>query len=188
MVALLDLWLPVVVSGVLVFVVSSVVHMLLPIHKGDYGKLPGEEEILATMKSQGVTPGQYMFPRPASMKEMATPAMIERYERGPVGFMSVVPSGAPTMGRSLLLWFLYTLVVSIFVGYLCKLSLPAGAVYGDVFRVAATVAFLGYGLGVLNDSIWRGVRWGITLKFVFDGAVYALVTAGVFSWLWPAGA
>jgi hypothetical protein len=185
MVDLLDLWIPILVSGALVFVASSVIHMCLPIHKGDYKKLPGEEELLSAMKGQGVERGQYMFPMPPSMKEMNSPQMIEKYERGPVGYMVVLPSGAPGMGKSLVQWFVYTLVISVFVAYLATLMLDPGAHYGDVFRITSTVAFLGYGVGVLNDSIWKGVSWRITLKHVFDGAVYALVTAGVFGWLWP---
>ena len=47
MVALADLWLPILVSGVVVFVVSSVIHMLIPIHRGDYAKLPGEDAVRA---------------------------------------------------------------------------------------------------------------------------------------------
>ncbi|MCH7490780.1 MAG: hypothetical protein IID05_08795, partial [Gemmatimonadetes bacterium] len=48
-----------------------------------------------------------------------------------------------------------------------------------------TVAFAGYGLALLQGSIWFGRKWGATLRSVFDGLVYALVTAGMFGWLWP---
>jgi len=54
-----------------------------------------------------------------------------------------------------------------------------------VFRVVGTAAILGHAVGSLQDSIWKGVRWGVTAKFVFDGVVYGLVTAGTFAWLWP---
>ena len=51
---LADLWLPIVLSAVLVFVVSSILHMVIPIHKGDYKKLPGEDQVLESMRGAGV--------------------------------------------------------------------------------------------------------------------------------------
>jgi hypothetical protein len=54
-----------------------------------------------------------------------------------------------------------------------------------VFRVVGSAAWLGYGIGHVSDSIWRAEPWANTLKNLFDGLVYALVTAGVFGWLWP---
>jgi hypothetical protein len=29
------------------------------------------------------------------------------------------------------------------------------------------------------------MKWSATLKNMFDGLLYALVTAGTFGWLWP---
>ncbi len=180
-----DLWLPILLSSVFVFIVSSIMHMAIPIHKGDYKKLPEEEKILEAMRTHGVSPGQYAFPRADSMKEMGTPEMIEKCEKGPVGFITVVRSGKPGMGKSLVQWFLYSVLISIFVGYVAKLALAAGADYGTVFRVTGTIAILAYGVGQFHDSIWKGQPWGITMKFLFDGVVYGLVTAGTFGWLWP---
>ena len=185
MVSLAELWLPVLLSAVFVFIVSSILHMVIPIHKGDFKKLPGEEKVLEEMRSQGVQPGSYMFPCAGSMKDMGSPEMIEKCKRGPVGFMTVVPSGPPGMGKSLVQWFVYTILVSVFVAYAARLGLDYGASFMIVFRLTSTAAILGYALGVLNDSIWKGQSWGITLKFVFDGVIYALVTAGTFGWLWP---
>ena len=39
MVPLSTLWVPILVSAVLVFVASSFIHMVLPYHKGDYRKV-----------------------------------------------------------------------------------------------------------------------------------------------------
>jgi hypothetical protein len=182
---ILDLWLPILLSAVFVFVVSSVVHMVLPIHKGDYKKLPGEAGILEAMRAQGVQPDEYMFPCASSMKDMCTPEMIEKFKQGPVGIMTVMPSGPPRMGKCLVLWFLYLIVVGVFVGYITGLALGAGAEYKRVFRVAGTVAILAYAVGNLPATIWKGQKWSTTCKFIFEGVVYGLVTAGTFGWLWP---
>lgn len=183
---LAELWLPILLSAVLVFVVSSIVHMLLPLHKGDYRKLPGEERVLEAMRAEGVTPGTYMLPRPDSMKEMCSPEMVERFERGPVGQLIVVPSAPPAMGKSLLQWFLFSVLVSIFVAYIAWHALGKGDhAYLDVFRVTGATALLAYGIAVIPDSIWKGTSWRITAKFVFDGLLYGLVTAGAFAGFWP---
>lgn len=185
MVALLDLWLPILLSAVFVFVVSSVIHMALPIHKGDYKKLPGEAKVLDAMRGESVQPGSYMFPCCESMKDMGSPEMIDRLNKGPVGFLTVIPNGPMAMGKSLTQWFLFSLVISVFAAYIGTFSLNAGAEYMTVFRLTGTIAVLGYAISNVTDSIWKGVSWGITAKFFFDGVAYGLVTAGTFAWLWP---
>ncbi|MHC4960449.1 MAG: hypothetical protein ACYTGN_19035 [Planctomycetota bacterium] len=182
---LTELWLPIVLSAVLVFVVSSIIHMALPIHKGDMQKLGGEEAVLESMRAQNVTPGSYMFPCAESMKAMGSPEMLEKFKRGPVGYMTVLPNGAPAIGKNLVNWFLYSLVVGALVAYVAHHALAPGAKYYLVFRVTGTAAILGYAIGALQDSIWKGQSWKITGKFVFDGAIYGLCTAGAFAGFWP---
>jgi hypothetical protein len=184
MVSLADLWLPILLSAVFVFIVSSLLHMLIPIHRGDHKKLPGEEQILAAIRDQSVAPDAYMFPCPESMKQMDSPEMINKYNEGPVGHLTVFKNGPPNIGKSLTLWFLYSVVLSFFVGYIAKLGLGRGEEYITVFRMTGTVAILCYAVVYLENSIWKGQKWGVTFKFIFDGIIYGLVTAGTFSWLW----
>ena len=89
------------------------------------------------------------------------------------------------MGKPLVLWFLYTLIVGLLVAYLTGRTVGVGTDYLHVFRVAGTAAFLAYAGGEPVASIWFGRSWGATVKHVIDGLVYALVTAGTFGWLWP---
>ena len=42
MVPLASLWLPVLLSSVIVFFASFILHMVLPWHKHDYARLPDE--------------------------------------------------------------------------------------------------------------------------------------------------
>ena len=186
MVPLIELWLPIVAAGVLVFVASSVVHMLLPLHRSDYAKLPNEELVLDAMRKHGVRPGQYMFPLAGSMKEMGTPEMAAKFAKGPVGTLIVRPSGPPSMGASLLQWFAYCLVMGLFTAYAASLVLPHGTDGRLVFRLTATIAFMGYGLYAASESIWKGLRWSTSAKFWLDGLIYGLVTGATFAWLWPA--
>lgn len=185
---LTQLWLPVLVAAVLVFVASSVIHMALPIHKKDYAKLPNEDRALEGLRAAGVQRGHYVFPYAASMQEWGSPEHVEKMNRGPVGFMTVLPNGPIAMGKQLVSWFLYCVVSSVFVAYVAGFTIAAGAPAPSgalVFRLAGTVGFLAYGLGAVIDSIWKGQAWSTSFKFVFDGLVYALVTGGAFAWLWP---
>jgi len=188
MVSIAELWLPILLSGVFVFIASSILHMVLPIHRGDYAKLPGEDAIREAMRSQSVSPGTYMFPCAGSMKEACTPEHTAKLEQGPVGTMVIIPSGPIRIGRCLFQWFIFTLVVGAVVGYLTGVTTAAGTGASEVFRRATTAAFLAYAFSNVADSIWKGVSWTITAKFFFDGLVYALATGAAFAWLWPAAA
>jgi len=179
------LWLPIVASAALIFIVSSVIHMVVQIHKNDYSKLSSETEQLAAMREHGIGPGSYMFPCPSSMKDMGSPEMLEKYKLGPSGYLTVLPPGPPAIGKSLLQWFLYTLLVGVFVAYIADLALVAGAPYMRVFQFTGAAAFMSYGVAPLVESIWKSQAWCTSFKFVFDGLLYALSTAGCFAWLWP---
>lgn len=183
---LTELWLPILLSAVFVFIASSVIHMATPMHKGDLKKLKNEDAVLESMRAHGIEPGDYMFPRACSMKDMSSPEMMEKVKRGPVGWLTVLPPGGINMGKSLAWWFLYTLMIGTVVAYLGWHALGAGASYLSVFRIIGTAAVLAYGLGGhITESIWKGVCWGTTIKFVIDGVIYGLITAGTFGWLWP---
>jgi hypothetical protein len=185
MVPLASLWLPILLSAVLVFVVSSVLHMVLTYHRADYRQLPREDETLAGLRQAGIAPGYYVFPYCPTAKAMSDPALQERYKRGPVGILAVLPNGMPNMGRHLALWFGFCLLTALFVAYLAGRTLASGESYLTVFRVAGAAAFLAFAFGEITDSIWKGQPWSNTVRGMFDGLVYSLVMAGTFGWLWP---
>jgi hypothetical protein len=185
MVSLTALWLPILLSAVAVFIASSILHMVLTYHKSDYTKIPGEESVQEAMRKAGVGRGVYFVPHCADMKDLGKPEVKEKFEKGPVALVTVLPSGMPSMGKSLVLWFVFCLVIGLLVAYLTSRTVPWGADYLSVFRVAGTAAFLGYAGANATESIWKSQPWLITAKHVFDGLVYSLLTAGVFGWLWP---
>lgn len=184
MVALSALWLPILLSAVIVFVASAIMHMVLPYHKGDYKQLPNEEGLLSTLRSASLKPGLYIFPY-CDHKDMKSPAVQEKFKQGPVGMMTIRPSGVPAMPKFLVQWFVYCLVIGFFVAYLTGHTVGPSTHYLAVFRVAGTAAFLAYGLGNLSNGIWKGQPWSMTIKEVIDGLIYGLLTAGTFGWLWP---
>jgi len=182
MVSLMDLWLPILLSAAGVFVVSTILHMVLPYYRSDHSTLNDEESILEALRRAGVSPGEHMFPGCGSMKEMGSPEYVEKCKRGPVGWMTILPNGVWNMGKGLTQWFLFSILVSFCTAYVATFALRADD-FSSVFRLTGTVAFMGYALGVIPNSIWKGVAWSTTLKFVFDGLCYGLTTGLIFAWL-----
>jgi hypothetical protein len=185
MVTVMSLIVPVLVSAVVVFLASWLVHMLLKYHKNDFKKAPNEDGIMDALRKFNIPPGEYMVPRCDTMKEMKEPAFIDKLNKGPVLIMTVMPNGPFRMGKSLAMWFIYCVVVSVFAAYVAGRALPAGSAYLDVFRFAGTVAFVGYTLALWQDTIWYKRTPSTTIKHTFDGLVYGLLTGGVFGAMWP---
>jgi Flp pilus assembly protein TadB len=179
-----QLWLPMILSAVIVFVASSLVHMVLTYHRSDYQKLPNEDAVSAAIRTGNAGAGLYMFPH-MSMADMRSPEGVEKFKKGPVGFLTLRRSGAPGMGKNLVQWFIYSMFVGLLVAYVAGRTVAPGAGYLPVFRIGGTVAFLAYAGGAPIDSIWRGQPWSVTFKAIFDGLLYACLTAGTFGWLWP---
>jgi len=185
MTALTALWFPILVSAVVVFFVSFVIHTVLPWHKNDYPALPGEDAFMAAVRPLAIPPGDYMVPRAGSMKAMKTPEFAEKLARGPVMVLTVLPNGPWAVGSSLVNWFIYSVVVGLLGAYVAGHTLGTDATYLSVFRVVGTVCFAGYALALSQGSIWYKRSWATTARSMIDGLVYAMASAGVFGWLWP---
>jgi hypothetical protein len=185
MVHLGSLWLPIILSAILVFITSSIVHMFLQYHHSDYTKLPNEDAVRSAIRSGNPAPAQYIIPYCPSPKEMQTPEMKQKYSEGPVAVLNLIRPGVPAMGKNLTQWFVFTLIVSLFIAYVAAHCIPPGARYLHVFRIVGAVGFLAYAAGQFPAAIWMGKPWKVAWKEAFDGLLYGLVTAGTFGWLWP---
>lgn len=185
MTELSSLWLPILLSAVFVFIASSIIHMATPWHSADYPAMPDEDAVIKALRPLAIPPGDYMLPRPGSMKDMSSPAFLDKMRQGPVMVLTVMPNGPTNMTRSLGLWFVYCIVVALFAAYVASRALAPGAEYMSVFRFVGTTAFIGFALALWQMSVWYHRSLGTTARSTVDGLVYALVTAGTFGWLWP---
>jgi hypothetical protein len=180
------LWLPIALSAVAVFVLSSLIHMALTAwHASDYGTVPNQDAVMDALRPFAIPPGDYNLPHCDSMAEMKGAAFQDKLKRGPVAIMTVLPNGMMGMGRSLALWFVYLLVVVTLSAYVASRTQPVGAAYLSVFRIIAVPAFLGFAGALWQGHIWYRRSGSTTLKSTIDGLIFALVTAGIFGWLWP---
>jgi len=187
MVPLTSLWLPILLSAVVVFVASSIMHMVLPFHRNDLRRLPSdkEDQVLDMLRRISVPPGDYGAPHAGSAAGMREPAYVAKVTKGPVAFMTIAPGGPPTMAPNLIQWFVYAVIASLLAAYVTSLAAGPGAPYMMVFRVTSVAAFMGYSLALAQHSIWFRRDWGTTIKSMVDGLIYGLLTGGVFGWLWP---
>ncbi len=174
------LWMPIVVSAVVVFFASFITHTILPHHKSEFKKLPNEDAVLST--AAGAPPELYMFPFPASMADMKSPEFIAKTEKGPNGMLIIWPKPV-NKAENLAMTFLFYVVVGVFIAYLGWHSIDAGSTYLHRFRICGTIAFAAHGLGWMSYFIW--FRYGRFWPNFFDSVIFALLTAGVFAWLWP---
>lgn len=185
MVALASLWLPILLSAVLVFIASAILNTVVPWHHGDYPAPPNQDGVMAALRPLAIPPGDYMMPRAASSADMKSPEYLEKLKQGPVVTMTVLPSGPFSMGGSLAQWFVFCLVAGLFAAYVASRALPAGAEYLQVFQLAGTTAFCAYALAQAQQSIWFKRKWSTTVKTMLDGLFYGLLTGGVMGWMWP---
>lgn len=182
MVSLTSLILPILLSALLVWIASSVIHMLLGYHANDFKPVPDEEAARQTLRYPA---GDYVVPFGGSAAAMKSPEFQEKMKTGPIVFMTVLPHGSTSMGRQLTLWYVYCAVVSLFAAYVASRAVGAGGDYLSVFRFVGVTAFVGYTLANWQNSIWYRRSTTTNLKNTFDGLIYALLTAGTFGWLWP---
>jgi hypothetical protein len=187
MLALMSLWMPIVLSGAIIFLASWLLHMVVGHHRSDLSKLPHEDAVVDAVRAAQIPPGDYMAPHVSSPKQMSDPSFLEKRRRGPIVLLTLSAGGELSMGKPLTQWFVYLLIVVLIAAYVASRTLAAGAPYLSVFRVVGTVAFMGFSMGHPHQSIWWQHRWSTTLKYMFDGLIYALLAAGVFGWLWPRG-
>jgi Flp pilus assembly protein TadB len=183
MVPVFALWLPILVSAVLVFAASSLIHMVLKYHASDHRQVPNEAVTAETLRP--LEPGEYVIPYAGSMKEMGEPAYLEKMKRGPIAILTIRRPGSAGIGPSLAMWFVYSILVGIFAAYVAGRALGPGADYLAAFRFTGTTALVAYAVGGWQESIWFGRPWSTTVKNTIDGVIYAVITAGVFGWLWP---
>jgi len=185
MVALSALWMPIVVSAVFVFVALMILHMLPGWHKGDTAAVPGEDQVLATLRGLNLQPGDYRFPFGVTVADMEAPAFLEKMRAGPVGTMTIQPNGEMKMGKMMGLWFIYSLIIAGMVAYVAGETRARGALYTDVFLVSGAVTFCCYSVGLWQSWIWWGKTTRFTLTNSIDGVIFALITGATFGWLWP---
>jgi hypothetical protein len=179
------LWMPILVTAVLTFIASSLIHMVFKWHNSDYKKLSNEDAVRAAIRAGSPEPGQYVVPHCADMKDMQNEAMQQKFIEGPIGMLTLRKSGPPSMGGSLIQWFIYLVFVAAIAG---AMALRVFGMQGNAHgagHLVGLVSFLTYTGGSVQMAIWMGKPWGAVAKDILDGLIYGIISVLVFTWLWP---
>ena len=180
---LLHLWLPILLSAVVVFVISSLVHMVLKWHASDYSSVSNEDAIRAAINAGQPAPGRYVIPHCKDMKDMGSPEMLKKYQEGPVMHFTILPSGVPAMGKYLGLWFVWSLVIAAVSAWLTAKAMGSAPALAAA-KLFGALTFIAHGFGTVTESIWVGRPWSSSVKYLLDAALYAVGSGAVLYWLW----
>lgn len=184
--ALVALWLPILLSAVIVFVISSLIHMVFKWHAPDYRGFSNEDAVRTAIRAGNPSPGRYVLPYCSDMKEMGTDAMLQKYREGPVGQITLAPNGAPNIGKSLGAWFVFSVLIANVAAILATRAYGLhSANAAAAAHLVGVVSFVAYGFGTITESIWMARPWSSSAKYLLDAALYAAASAFVFFWLWP---
>lgn len=179
----LELWLPILLAGVACHVASTLAWTVLPHHKPEYRGAGDKEGALMDWVAQsGLAPGNYVFPHCQDMQEARSEDYARRQGKC-VGMLSIWP-GPVNMSRAIVQTLVFFLVAAFVIGYVASIGLPEGAQRSDVFRLVFTVGVLTHCFAKFPHVFWFPTRYAMS---VVDGVVYAALTAGVFTLLWPTG-
>ncbi|WP_339721586.1 hypothetical protein [uncultured Paraglaciecola sp.] len=182
-VSVTELWLAIVLAGLLTWVASALVHMLIKYHNADYKALANEEDVSAALAEKHLKPALYTLPYCSDMKTMGEAHMQKKFNDGPVAMITIMPNGMPPMGKLLTQQILFFIFGSFLIGYLASLSIVVNAEFMTVFRHVFIASFLTYGWAQIPYSIWMGPPWSNCIRYMLDALIYAAVTAGTFSYL-----
>jgi hypothetical protein len=183
--ALPQLWLPILVTAVFIFVASSLIHMVLKWHNSDYRKLANEDEVRAAIRAGTPAPGLYVVPHCADMKDMQNTDMMQKFAEGPVGFVTLRRAGPPRIGASLIQWFVFTVIIATAAACLALQAYGIGAHPHQAGHMVGIVSLLVYAGACVPEGIWMARPWRSVFKHGVDGAIYATISALTFMWLWP---
>ncbi|HYE03098.1 MAG TPA: hypothetical protein VD963_07665 [Phycisphaerales bacterium] len=212
---LTHLWLPILLSGVGVWIASALAWMAIGHHKKDREAIPSEREFMDTITRLNIRPGNYGFPdfcqHGKLSPEERKKAMKALYDTHPQGLLRV---WAPTnMGANMLITFLFYLVTSAVIAYLGWAALPHGgsvalgagpgitgaegvrgvtgaggagnAMFWKVFQVLGTAGILAYCFASFPGDLWFQKKRRAMVMDWIDGIVFGLITGAIFAWLWP---
>ncbi|MEO8671101.1 MAG: hypothetical protein ABI411_07280 [Tahibacter sp.] len=179
------LWMPILVTAVLVFIASALIHMVIRWHNSDYKKLGNEDAVRAAIRDGAAGPGQYSLPHCQDMKDMQQETMQQKFVQGPIGLLTLRKNGPPTMGAALLQWFVFTVVVATIAGGLALQAFGLAADHHRAGHLVGMISLLTYFGGSVQMAIWMGKPWGIVFKDLLDCLIYGTISALVFMWLWP---
>ena len=178
MLGVLDLWLPILVTGIVTHVLSTLFWIVLPHHKPEWQALPHEGEFLDWIKTKQIPQSQYVFPFP----QKDSSAAEESGKKAQCSGMLVLWGPPRSMGINIAYTLAFFFVAAFAIAYLSSLALPSDAEFGRVFQFVTLAGLLTHCAGQFPGVFWFRRKVAMDL---LDGIAFALATGLVFALLWP---
>ena len=179
---LTNLWLPILLCGIVLFFASFVAWTMMPHRRAEWKKLPAENDFINALRGLNPPPGRYSFPNANDPETRNSPELKEAWERGPCG--TLIVWGRNSMGQNMLWTVVFFIVASACIAYLSWFGLAGKDwTFVNVFRMTGTAGALTYSCAGIPNAIWfkRSVP-----NDIIDGVVYGIITGLIFAFLWPA--
>ena len=182
-----QLWMQILVSSAICLAISVITWRFIPLHRGEYRRLPTEALVLDAMRKDMPPPGAYSFPFRGFADDSETRIDVAaNLERGPVGYLVIGPNGAPNILSRLIQHFVFYAIVAYLTSYIIThAGLKDGAPFLSVFRLACTVATMALVLGSVPLSIWFYRPWKSFVLQSVDGLACGAAIGATFAWFWP---
>ena len=180
-----DLWLPILLTTVVLFFASFVAWMILPHHFADKKKLPNQDAVMDLVREQNIPPGNYMFPYCDTKVEQGSKEFQDTYAKGPRGCLDVYE--IPNIGKNMALTVVFFFVTTVGIAYITHFVCPPGGEGVDfmrVFRVAGVIGVLTHASSGVLNGIWFKRR---QITDTIDGVVFGLLLGLIFAAMWPMG-
>jgi hypothetical protein len=175
-----DLWFPILVSGLVTHILSTLAWMIMPHHKPEWQKLPIEDELHTLLTKNKAAAGQFIFPFARNPQEERAADYQDKVRqcRG----MLILWATPANMGKAIGLTLLGFFVIAFVIGYLASLAMSRDADFMRVLQFVTTAGLLAHVAANFPHVFW--FRRKIAME-VLDGVIYALATGLIFAALWP---
>lgn len=184
-----ELWAAILLAAVVAWIVQAIVWTVMPHRNKEWSGVPEQDRFRGEIRAHGLTPGYYMIPYTRDSQEMKSEEFARKMKEGPVATLHVWRRRRP-MGLCMGLSFAFNLIASATIAYIAWNALEGrpGVDYLKVFQITGTAAFVAYVFALVPGGIWFGKPLRSMVYDIADGLVVALLTGGVFGWLWPSAA
>jgi hypothetical protein len=160
-----------IVGGVVIFVWGAVSHMLLPLGEAGIKAIPNEEPVLAALRENIKEPAVYLFPGSDPSGE-ATAEFMQKWERGPSGFLVCHPEGLPGMSVRLLgIELLTNIAAALIAAFLISRSLGSLTSFFSRFFFVFVIGFVPFFSVDASYWNWYGFPAAYSLASLADQVI-----------------
>jgi hypothetical protein len=162
-------------GGVLVFIVSGILHSST--HLGEVGirSIPKEDLVLLTMRNSIPEPGFYYFPAPnlspmsKEQKEAEQSKYLAKFKQGPTGILIYKPGGEDlNFGKLLVIQFLIGLIAAFIAAWILGATVSA-TTYGTRVMIVVLIGLFAEIYIDLPYWNWYGFPMNYTIGHLLGG-------------------